>query len=60
MAHSTREQIKRIARIYANNAHASRAMGSAMKSFSRLCEHYAVETPWDLRQRRPQPYRREG
>ena len=39
------ERIKRAARIYASNQEASRALGIAPGSFSRLCRLYNIETP---------------
>lgn len=40
-----RERIDRAARIYASNRDASRALGIAPSSFSRLCRRYGIETP---------------
>jgi len=34
----TQDRIERVARIYRNNQDASRALGVAMRSFSRLCK----------------------
>jgi len=39
----TREQIERVARIYASNEDASRALGIAMRSFGRLCRQYGID-----------------
>lgn len=50
----SRERIERVARIYASNGDASRALGIAMRSFSRLCRRYEVETPHARRRRRRQ------
>ena len=50
----SRERIERVARIYASNQDASRALGIAMRSFSRLCRRYEVETPHARRRRRRQ------
>jgi len=47
-----RERIERVARIYASNQDASRALGIAMRSFSRLCRRYDIETPHARRRRR--------
>jgi hypothetical protein len=47
-----RDRIERVARIYANNQDASRALGIALRSFSRLCRRYEVETPYARRRRR--------
>lgn len=46
-----REQIERVARIYHTNQDASRALGIALRSFSRLCKRYEVETPYARRRR---------
>lgn len=48
----SRERIERVARIYASNQDASQALGIAMRSFSRLCRRYEVETPYARRRRR--------
>jgi len=48
----SRDRIERVARIYANNQDASRALGIALRSFSRLCRRYEVETPYARRRRR--------
>ena len=50
----SKERIERVARIYASNQDASRALGIAMRSFSRLCKRYDVETPYVRRRRRLQ------
>ena len=49
-----RERIERVARIYASNQDASQALGIAMRSFSRLCRQYGIETPYARRRRRSQ------
>lgn len=46
------ERIKRAARIYASNQEASRALGIAPGSFSRLCRLYNIETPYARKRRR--------
>ncbi len=46
-----REQIERVARIYHTNQDASRALGIALRSFSRLCKQYQVETPYARKRR---------
>lgn len=43
--------VERVARIYASNEEAARALGIVMRSFSRLCRRYEVETPYVRRQR---------
>jgi hypothetical protein len=48
----SKDRIERVARIYASNQDASRALGIAMRSFSRLCQRYDVETPYVRRRRR--------
>ncbi len=44
-----KERVERVARIYASNEDASRALG--MRSFGRLCRHYGIETPYVRRRR---------
>ena len=41
-----REQIERVARIYKSNGDASRALGITIRSFSRLCRKYEIESPF--------------
>ena len=48
----SRDRIERVARIYASNTDASRALGIALRSFSRLCRRYNVETPYARAARR--------
>ena len=48
----TRDQIERVARIYKSNQDAGRALGINMRSFSRLCRQYGIETPYARRRRR--------
>ena len=47
-----RERVERVARIYRTSKEASRALGIAPGSFSRLCRLYAIETPHARRGRR--------
>lgn len=47
-----RERIERVARIYANNQDASRALGIASGTFGRLCRQYGIETPYARRNKR--------
>jgi hypothetical protein len=47
-----RERIERVARIYANNQEASRALGIASGTFGRLCRQYGIETPYARRHKR--------
>jgi len=54
------ERIERAARIYASNEDASRALGIAPGSFSRLCRLYDIETPYARKRRRRQECRRRG
>ena len=49
-----RQQIERVARIYHSNEDAGRALGITMRSFSRLCRQYQIETPHARRRRRRQ------
>lgn len=51
------ERIERAARMYASNEDASRALGIAAGSFSRLCRHYGIETPYARKRRRWQEAR---
>ena len=46
-----REQIERVARMYKCNQDASRALGITIRSFSRLCRKYDIESPFARRQR---------
>lgn len=48
------ERIARVARIYGSNQEASRALGIAPGSFSRLCRLYDIETPYARQRRRRQ------
>ncbi len=47
----TREQLERVARIYHSNEDAGRALGIVGRSFSRLCRHNGIETPYARRRR---------
>ena len=42
----SRDQIERVARIYKSNQDASQALGITIRSFSRLCRKYEVESPY--------------
>ena len=53
------ERIKRAARIYASNQEASRALGIAPGSFSRLCRLYNIETPYARKRRRREEFGRQ-
>ena len=53
----TRDQIERVARIYKSNQDAGRALGINMRSFSRLCRRYGIETPYVRRRRRHREHR---
>lgn len=53
------ERIKRAARIYASNQEASRALGIAPGSFSRLCRLYNIETPYARKRRRREEFCRQ-
>jgi len=48
----TREQVERVARIYKSNEGAGQALGINMRSFSRRCRRYDIETPYARRRRR--------
>jgi len=50
----TKERLAGMARIYANNADASRALGTALRSFTHLCRRHGVEPPPAIRHRYPQ------
>ena len=45
------ETIERVARMYRSNGDASRALGITLRSFSRLCNKYGIETPYAKRRR---------
>jgi hypothetical protein len=60
MSRIERERIERVARIYASNEDASRALGIAMRSFGRLCRQYGIETPYARRRRRRQECKTGG
>ena len=47
----TRDAIERVVRMYRSNQDASAALGITMRSFSRLCRRFAVETPYAKRRR---------
>lgn len=42
----SRERVERVARIYKSNQDASRALSITLRSFSRLCRKYGIETPY--------------
>ena len=46
-----KEQIERVARMYKCNQDASRALGITIRSFSRLCRKYEIESPFDRKRR---------
>lgn len=48
----SRERIERVARIYASNSDASKALGIALHSFGRICRRFDVETPYARTRRR--------
>lgn len=54
------ERIERAARIYASNVEASKALGIAPGSFSRLCRAYGIETPYARKRRRRYERRRSN
>ena len=53
----SREQIERVARIYKCNQDASRALGITIRSFSRLCRKYDIESPFARRRRQIHEFR---
>ena len=54
------QRIERVARIYASNQEASRALGIAPGSFSRLCRLYEIETPYARKRRKRQECHRRS
>ncbi len=55
-----REQIERVARIYKSNRDASRALGITIRSFSRLCRKYEIESPFARHRRHLHEFRGRG
>ena len=53
MQKTQRERVERVARIYASNKDASRALGISLGSFGRLCRQYGIETPYERRRKPP-------
>ena len=51
------ERIRRAARMYSSNQEASRALGIAPGSFSRLCRLYSIETPYARKHRKRREWR---
>jgi hypothetical protein len=47
-----KERVERVARMYGSNQEASQALGIVLRSFSRLCHRYGIETPFARRRRR--------
>ncbi|MBT3342521.1 MAG: hypothetical protein HN712_21100 [Gemmatimonadetes bacterium] len=45
------DTIERVARVYRSNGDASRALGITLRSFSRLCMKFGIETPYAKRRR---------
>ncbi len=54
MERMDRERVERVARLYASNQEASQALGITMRSFSRACRRYGIETPYVRKRRRRQ------
>jgi hypothetical protein len=50
----SRQCVERMARIYANNQDASRALGPAFASFVQLCRRYGIRFPGAGRRCLPQ------
>jgi hypothetical protein len=46
-----REQVERVARVYHHNSDASAALGITLRSFSRICKRFGIETPYARRRR---------
>jgi hypothetical protein len=46
MPKTSRQAVERVARIYKKNQDASQALGITLRSFSRLCHEYGIETPY--------------
>ena len=53
----TREQIERVMRVYRCNQDASQALGITIRSFSRFCRKYNVESPFARRRRHLHEFR---
>jgi hypothetical protein len=56
----SRERIERVARLYRSNQDASRALSITLRSFSRLCRKYDIETPYARHCRGLREYRQPG
>lgn len=54
------DRLERVARMYATNELASRALGITTRSFSRLCRRYDIETPHARRRRQREEARGTG
>jgi hypothetical protein len=50
-------QIERVARMYRCNGDASLALGITIRSFSRLCRKYEIESPYNRKRRVSNQYR---
>ncbi len=50
-------QIERVARMYKCNGDASLALGITIRSFSRLCRKYDIESPYNRKRRVSDEYR---
>ena len=46
-----REQVEHVARLYHHNGDACAALGITLRSFSRLCRRFGIETPYARRRR---------
>ena len=46
-----REHVERAARVYHHNNDACSALGITLRSFSRLCKRFEIETPYARRRR---------
>ena len=46
-----RALVARAARLYTSNTDAAAALAITLRSFSRLCRRYGIETPWARKRR---------
>jgi hypothetical protein len=46
-----KEHVERVARMYHRNNYACSALGVTLRSFSRLCKRFEIETPYARRRR---------
>ncbi|MFA6109009.1 MAG: hypothetical protein WDA75_09570 [Candidatus Latescibacterota bacterium] len=48
---TSKDRVELVARVYATNQDASRALGITMRGFGCLCRRYGIESPWARTQR---------